>query len=231
MATRLPKISFRWQIILLGTVVVVLFIAVLIGTLGALQYTKSAVLNTEKRRLLESAQDLARNYVDESKIRNDKHAAADLSSHEEASRQLIKDISTSSLQKLGGIEGGFYLVSGGVVLGYAPATIQDDDQSHVNTALHDEVQSSILETAKKASSTRITAEMTLTQGNEIFLIEAVPVGIVSSEAGSAWTMERMQGVPGSNRLRAYLVTVALGVAALVCVILTLLVVGNLQVTE
>jgi signal transduction histidine kinase len=41
-------------------------------------------------------------------------------------------------------------------------------------------------------------------------------------------MERIQNLPGSNRFRAYLITVALGVAAIVCVILTLLVVRNLQ---
>ena len=228
MPTRLPKISFRWQIILLGTLVVVLFIAVLIGTLDALQYTKSAVLNTEKRRLLEAAQDLARNYMDEIKPTGDQPGSVDSESNQIASRKKIEDIAKNSLQKLGGIEGGFYRHDGELLLGYAPADIQDEEQWRLSTALRDEVQSSILETAKKASNTRITAEVNLSLGNEIFLIEAVPIGSGGSDVGSAWTMERMQGVPGSNRLRAYLVTVGLGVAALVCVILTLFVVGNLQ---
>ena len=69
MLTRLPlpRLSFRWQITLLGAVIVVLFIAVLIATLGALQYTKSAVLNNEKRHLFGAANDLARNYVDKAR--------------------------------------------------------------------------------------------------------------------------------------------------------------------
>ena len=65
----LPRLSFRWQITLLGAVVAVLFVAVLIAALAALQYTKSAVLNNEKRRLFESASELARNYVEYRKIR------------------------------------------------------------------------------------------------------------------------------------------------------------------
>jgi hypothetical protein len=96
MSTRisLPRLSFRWQIILLGTVVAVLFIAVLIGTLGALQYTKSAVLNNEKRRLSEAASDLARNYLE--KAKSTSHArdlsSADLNAiSEEAASELSRD--------------------------------------------------------------------------------------------------------------------------------------------
>jgi signal transduction histidine kinase len=68
----------------------------------------------------------------------------------------------------------------------------------------------------------------LTGGNDIYLIEASPIGNEKANWGSAWTIERLQSLPGSNRFRAYLITVALGIAALLCVILTLLVVGNLQ---
>ena len=68
----------------------------------------------------------------------------------------------------------------------------------------------------------------MTGGNDFFLIEAAPIGNENSHWGSAWTVERLQSIPGANRLRAYLITVALGVAALVCVLLTLWVVRNLQ---
>ena len=90
------------------------------------------------------------------------------------------------------------------------------------------MQPAILETARNAANTHTPSEKVLTGGNDIFLIEAAPVGNEKSIWGSAWTIERLQSLPGSNRLRAYLVTVVLGVAALLCVILTLLVVRNLQ---
>jgi signal transduction histidine kinase len=228
MPIRLPKLSFRWQIILLGAIVVVLFIAVLIGTLGALQFTKSAVLNSEKRRLLEAAQDLARNYAEEAKSAGHAHGLADIGLNSITSQQEIENLSKNYLQKLDGMEGGFYRSDGELLLGYAPKAIDGNAQPQSNSMPQDDVQSSILEIAKTASNTRTPAEKVLTGGNEIFLIEAVPIGNEKSVWGSAWTMQGMQSLPGSNRLRAYMITVALGVAALVCVILTLLVVRNLQ---
>jgi hypothetical protein len=95
-------------------------------------------------------------------------------------------------------------------------------------ATRDEAQPAILETARIAANSHLPSERILAGGNEIFLIEAAPIGIEKSHWGSAWTVERLQAIPGSNRLRAYLITAALGVAALVCVLLTLGVVRNLQ---
>jgi signal transduction histidine kinase len=46
--------------------------------------------------------------------------------------------------------------------------------------------------------------------------------------GSAWTTKRLPELPGTNRFRAYLITAALGTAALASVLLTLLVLHNLQ---
>src|SRR5665213_2277424 len=228
MPTKLPKLSFRWQIILLGAVVVVLFIAVLIGTLGALQYTKSAVLNNEKHRLLEVAQVLARNYLEEAQSASHAHGLAGLDLNAITSPRQIEEIGKNSLQKLYGMEGGFYRSDGELLLGYPTASSQENVQPPPNSPPSGDVRSSIFEIAKNASVTRMPAEQVLTGGNEIFLIEAVPIANDKDAWGSAWTMERMEGLPGSNRLRAYLITVGLGVAALVCVILTLLVVRNLQ---
>ena len=226
--SKLPKLSFRLQITMLGTVVVILFIAVLIGTLGALQYTKSAVLNNEKRRLLEAAEDLARNYVNESKSASHVKGSTDLDLNSILSKKDIEEITRGSLQKLNGMQGGFYRSDGELLLGYNRSPIEENAQSQQNTAPPDDVQSAILEIAENATHTRMPAEKTLTGGNEIYLIEAIPIGNEESIWGCAWTMERMQSLPGSNRLRAYLITVALGISALVCVILTLLVVRNLQ---
>ena len=228
MSTKLPKLSFRWQIILLGAVVVVLFIAVLIGTLGALQYTKSAVLNNEKRRLLDVAQVLARNYVDDAQSASRAKGLAGLDLNAITSPREIEEIGRNSLQKIDGMEGGFYRSDGGLLLGYPAASSQDIALARPNGSPNGDVQSSIFEIAKNASDTRAPTERVLTGDNEIFLIESVPIANEKGAWGSAWTMERMQSLPGSNRLRAYLITVALGIAALVCVILTLLVVRNLQ---
>ena len=54
--------SFRWQVSLLGTLVVVLSLAVLFAIIATLRYTKSAVLGAEQKRLTEAARNLAQEY-------------------------------------------------------------------------------------------------------------------------------------------------------------------------
>jgi methyl-accepting chemotaxis protein len=126
-----------------------------------------------------------------------------------------------------GIGGGFYKVDGELLLGYYPAATRPSEQPP-SSEVPSDMQLSILETARTSAGTRMPSEKILTGGGDIFLIEAAPIDTEKSSWGSAWTVERMPRVQGSNRLRAYLITVALGIAALVCVILTLLVVRNLQ---
>jgi hypothetical protein len=60
----LSRLSFRWQITLLGALVVVLFLAVLAAGFSALHYTTSAVLNDEKKSLATTTRELVREYED-----------------------------------------------------------------------------------------------------------------------------------------------------------------------
>jgi membrane protein implicated in regulation of membrane protease activity len=60
----LSRLSFRWQITLLGALVVVLLLAVLVAALTALRYTTSAVLNDEKKSLSATTRELVREYED-----------------------------------------------------------------------------------------------------------------------------------------------------------------------
>jgi len=223
-----PRLSFRWQITMLGVVVVVLFVAVLIATLSALQYTKSAVLNNEKRRLFEAANELARNYLDRAKSASQARGLSSVDFSLVSSSEAMSETSQSALQKLNGIGGGFYRSDGDVLFGYPPAASRGSEQMPVLSENRDDVRRAILGAARNAANTHMHSDRVLTGGNDIMLIEAAPIGIEKSNWGSAWTIERLQSVPGSNRLRAYLITAALGVAALVCVLLTLWVVRNLQ---
>lgn len=225
----LPRLSFRWQITLLGAVVVVLFVAVLIATLTALQYTKSAVLNNEKRRLLEAASQLARNYVERAKSLSDAQGLPTVNLSSASAEHSTAELSLNSLEKLDGIGGGFYRSDGQALLGYTPAASRANEQLSSLANIPEEAHLAILNAARNATETRMPSERVVTDGGDIFLIEAAPIATERSAWGSAWTIERLQSLPGSNRLRAYLITVGLGIAALLCVILTLLVVRKLQV--
>jgi signal transduction histidine kinase len=230
MLARLPlaKLSFRWQITLLGAVVVVLFIAVLIATLAALQYTRSAMLNNEKHRLLGAANDLAHNYMEQARAASQVRGLYSVDLDLMFSPQAVSGISQGTLQKLDGIAGGFYRSDGDVLLGYASAVNRASEEFPSSGTSRDDLHPAILDAARSAAKTGAPSESVLTDDGNIFLVEAVPIRSEQSAWGCAWTIERMQGLPGSNRFRAYLITVALGIAALICVILTLLVVRNLQ---
>src|SRR5579864_277327 len=93
----LPRLSFRLQITLLGAVVVVLFVAVLIATLAALQYTQSAVLNNEKRRLSEAASELARNYLNNAKSVSQSRGLSSVDLSLVSSPESISEISQGAL--------------------------------------------------------------------------------------------------------------------------------------
>ena len=60
----IPKLSFRQQVLVLGGLVAVLFLSVLFAASAALRYTKSSVLNDEKRNLLKTTSTLAQEYSD-----------------------------------------------------------------------------------------------------------------------------------------------------------------------
>jgi signal transduction histidine kinase len=213
---------------LLGVAVAVLFVAVLIATLAALQYTKSAVLNNEKRRLFEAANELARNYLNDAKSASQARGLPSVDLSLMSSPRATSEISQGALQKVGGIGGGFYRSDGELLLGYTPASGRGSEGIPDLGATRDYVQTAILDAARNAANTHSPSERVFTSGSDILLIEAAPIGIEKSNWGSAWTIERLQSLPGSNRLRAYLIAVALGIAALLCVLLTLWVVRNLQ---
>ena len=157
MLTRLPlpRLSFRWQITLRGAVVVVLFVAVLIATLGALQYTKSAVLNNEKRHLLEAANDLARNYVDQAKSASQARGLSPVDLNLISSPQATLEISQGTLQKVDGIGGGFFRSDGDLLLGYTSTASRGSGRLPVLKCNRNDIEPTILETARNAANTRM----------------------------------------------------------------------------
>ena len=89
-------------------------------------------------------------------------------------------------------------------------------------------RSAILEVARSVSSQHQPGGQVLTGFADIVLIEAVPVAEGNHYVGSAWAVTHLAALPGANRFRTYLIAVGLGLAALMCVLLTLFVVRNLQ---
>jgi signal transduction histidine kinase len=228
LASRLPlsQLSFRWQITVLGTLVVILFLAVLSATFGTLRYTKSAVLSGEKKQLLETTQNLAREYEDKAELSRQNNKPPPLNNWDTASsREVFALLTRVVLENVEGASGGFYSSAGDTLVGNSVTSYQGPPKNETAAINDPEV---ILQVARNATATHQPAEAVLPIGPGVFLVEAVPIRDGHSVVGSAWTAKRLPALPGTNRFRAYLITAALGAAALASVLLTLLVLHNLQ---
>jgi signal transduction histidine kinase len=232
LVSRLPlsRLSFRWQITLLGTLVFVLFLSVLFAAFSTLQYTRSAVLSGEKKQLVAITQNLAREYDDKAEFSRQNNELPPLNNPTAASsREVLALLSRVVLQNTEGVRGGFYAAASDTFLGdsYSATAGSSANASSLDNSTADN-RNVILDVAKNTANTHQPSERVLSNATNIILIEAVPIRDGYSVVGSAWSVKHLSALPGANRFRAYLITVGLSIAALASVLLTLLVIRNLQ---
>jgi signal transduction histidine kinase len=226
----LSKFSFRWQITLLGALVVVLFLAVLVAGATALRYTTSAVLNNEKQSLLSTTRELVREYELRGGTEGEKSGESPLENPAaESSREILVLLARFVLQKTDVSFAGFYSNATDQIEGYASSggTATENTSGSLSEENSD-IQSAVIQVARTAVLTHRPSDQVLGGSRNFTLITAIPIGAGQNYAGSAWAVELLPSIPGTNRFRAYLIAVALGAAAMFCVALTLLVVRNLQ---
>jgi signal transduction histidine kinase len=231
LVSRLPlsKLSFRWQITLLGTLVFVLFLSVLFAAFATLRYTKSAVLSGEKKQLVATTQNLAREYDDKAEFSRQNNELPPLNNPAAASsREVMALLSRVVLQNVEGVRGGFYAKAGDTLFGDASSAGEGSSENPPYENSPGDERKVILSVAKSAVDTHQPSERVLSSAGNIVLIEAVPIRDGYTVVGCAWTVKRLSALPGANRFRAYLITVGLSIAALASVLLTLLVIRNLQ---
>jgi two-component system, NtrC family, sensor histidine kinase HydH len=229
--SKLPfsRISFRWQIMLLGIVAVALLLAVFFATFSALQYTKSAMLRDNAKQLSQTTESLVREYTNKAEVARLSNQPQLLeNAGTSASREALAHLSRVVLENVDGVAGGFYASTGDTLIGYSFPTHTGAMEESNGEDLAANDRSAVIEVARAAAASHAQSERILATGGGFTLIDALPIRIAHRYVGSAWTMERLPEAPGTNRFRAYLTVVALGVAAFACVILTLLVVQGLQ---
>jgi signal transduction histidine kinase len=225
----LSRLSFRWQVSLLGALVVILSVAVLFAIVATLRYTKSAVLNGEKQRLAEIAQSLAREYEDraDSDRRNNKQPPLE-KPDTDTSREVLSLTSRLIVQNLDGIGGGFYSLADDELVGNFYPSGEMPPEIAENHDVPPTERQAVVDVARSASTTRKNSERVLVSPTGLFLVSAAPIREGYAVIGSAWAVKRITDLPGANRFRAYLITAGLAAAALASVLLTLLVIRNLQ---
>src|SRR6516162_11631765 len=169
--SRLPlsRLSFRWQITLLGTLVFVLFLGVLGATFETLRYTKSAVLNAERKRLLVTTENLASEYSDKAEFSRQNDESPPLNNPAAASsREVFALLSRVVLENVEGVSGGFYSKAGDALVGYGSF----ESFSKGGTPRTNE-ESAILRVARRAAAMNQPAGQTLYNGSGVLLMEAV----------------------------------------------------------
>jgi len=214
---------------LLGIVAVVLLLAVLFATFAALQYTRSAVLRDDQRHMREATNTLVREYnnrAEVDRLRNRQQLLRTAGA--QASQVALTELTRVVLQNIDGLEGGFYAADGNMLIGYSSPTPSGANGRPSLQAITDHERQALLRVARDATISHTTSEQVLATGRDISLINAMPLWDGQRLIGSAWTAKRLATIPGTNRLRTYLIAMGLGIAALVCVLLTLLVVRGLQ---
>jgi signal transduction histidine kinase len=225
----LSRMSFRWQVSLLGTLVVILFFAVLFAIVATLRYTKSAVTGAEEKRLTAAATNLAQEYEDraDTALRNKQPTPLD-SPNAVTSQEVMSLVSRIVLQNQEGVGGGFYSLSADKLVGNFYPSGENSPQKAENKSIPAAEQQIVMEIARTAASTRQSSSKVLVDQPGILLASAVPIREGYSVVGSAWAVKRLTDLPGANRFHAYLITSGLAAAALASVLLTLLVIQNLQ---
>ena len=225
----LSRLSFRWQVSLLGTLVAVLSLAVLFAIVATLRYTRSAVLSGEEKHLADTARNLAQEYEDraDSARRNNQQPPL-ASPNVGSSREVLALTSRLVLQNLEGVGGGFYSSADDKLVGDFYPTDEMSPGGAGNSDIPQAEHQAVLEIARTAATSRQSSERTIVNPSGILLISAIPIREGYSVVGSAWSIKRFSDLPGTNRYRAYLVTAGLAAAALASVLLTLLVIRNLQ---
>ena len=225
----LAKLSFRWQVGLLGTLVVFLSLAVLFAIAATLRYTKSAVLGSEKSRLAETARNLAHEYEDRANSARHNNQETPLDHPDSGSSQEFLALMTRLvLQNLDSVGGGFYSLPADTLVGNFYPNGQVSQVSAENTEIPNAEHQAVLEVARNAAHTRKGSESVINNPAGLFLISAMPVQQGDSIIGSAWAVKRIADLPGANRFRAYLIAAGLAATTLASVLLTLLVIRNLQ---
>jgi len=214
---------------LLGTLVVILSFAVLFAIVATLRYTKSAVLSGEKKRLAETARNLAQEYEDRANsARSDNQQPPLDNTSLGASREVLALTSRLVLQNMEGVGGGFYSSSQDSLVGeYYPSGEGLAESAENRDTPHLEHQA-VLDVARDAASTQQNRDKVVANPTGLLLISAIPIRQGYSVVGSAWSVKHLSDLPGTNRFRAYSITAGLAAAALASVLLTLLVIRNLQ---
>jgi signal transduction histidine kinase len=218
--------SLRSRILLLTLLVCILIASALTGFFLLLRQTQSAIMSGSAAHLLSLVNSFARDYSMAIGSSNNSDALQALNEEPNPhADSVLREFSINAFQRDPGIEGGFYSLATGGLLGYAFPT---NDGPGPKQDIPPRERPTILAVAQQAATTGTPAALTFRGQSDVILFQAVPLSSNGKVFGSVWAMHRIHDANSGRDLQALLGVSCLALAAMICVAVAFWVTRNVQ---
>jgi signal transduction histidine kinase len=253
----MPKIfwrSLRSRILLLVVLTIFFLAAAAISLFTFLRNRHAETLSLTEHHLVSVASNLARNYADHRTAANSllmvepgppppppppaappppPRPQPDGPPHPRP--DLLKEITTETLQHEDGIEGGFYAARADALIGYAFPTHEGPGPEK---GMPDRERPTIENLAREAVAANVVKTFRFEGPHDAILFVAVPIHEQSSGTqatattddvtGTAWLMERLPGIEGGESRQLLFGSIGFGIAALMTALLAVFVTTEIR---
>lgn len=221
--TRLLR-SLRSRILLLALLACVLLTSALTGFIYLLRQTQSTIIDNSSTHLLNVVDAFARDFLDAANASPDTTALL-AGPPGPLADDGLRPFAFNAYRHDPGIEGGFYSVATGSLLGYAFPTNDGPGPKHDIPPLE---RPTILSVAQQAAATGKPASTIFRGQADVILFQAVPLTEKGHVIGSVWGMHRIHNADSGRNLQALLGVSVLALAALLCVGIAFWITQNVQ---
>jgi signal transduction histidine kinase len=242
----MPKIfwkSLRSRILLLVVLTFLFLAAAAISLFTFLRNRHAETLALTERHLVSVASNLARNYADHWSSDNSLRAIEPgppppspppPSPPPPPKPDLIKEITTETLQHEDGIEGGFYASRADALIGYAFPTHEGPG---AEKGMPDRERPTIENLAREAVGANSIKTLRFEGPHDAILFVAVPIHEpqrtqtaepTDEVTGAVWLMERLPGIEGGQSRQLLFGTIGFGIAALMTALLAVFVTTEIR---
>ena len=242
----MPKIfwrSLRSRILLLVVLTLLFLSAAAISLFTFLRNRHAETLSLTEHHLVSVASDLARNYADHRTAENSlltiepgpppppPPAAAPPPPRPKP--DLLKQITSETLQREDGIEGGFYAARADALVGYAFPTHEGPG---AEKGMPERERPTIENLAREAVAAKAIRTFRFEGPHDAILFVAAPIreqsgatpGAADEVTGAAWLMERLPGVEGGQSRELLFGSIGFGIAALMTALLAVFVTTEIR---
>ena len=252
----MPKIfwrSLRSRILLLVVLTFLFLAAAAISLFTFLRNRHAETLSLTEHHLVSVAASLARNYADHRTAENSLQAVEPgppppplpppppPESHPEfhappppVKPDILKGLTTETLQHEDGVEGGFYAARADALIGYAFPTHEGPG---AEKGMPERERPTIENLAREAVATNATKTFRFEGPHDAILFVAVPIHEPSRTdqtaapdevSGAAWLMERLPGIEGGQNRELLFGSAGFGIAALITALLAVFVTTEIR---